>query len=59
MQRRRNDESHGKETEECESVEDQWFLGFHEERKDFRVVVENVGNLLKNAECSFRIKEDL
>lgn len=48
------------EMQECESVEDQWLLELDEEEKnvfvkDFRVVVENLGNL-ENVEYVFRIK---
>ena len=51
------------EMQECESVEDQWLLQLDEEEKnvfvkDFRVVVENLGNI-ENVEYVLRIKEDL
>ena len=63
-QRRIEDEPHGHVTNDSESEEEQWFLGFDEKGgdvfgKDVRVVVKDIGNRHENVEFGFRIKEEL
>ena len=60
MQRRIEDEPHGHVPNDNESEDQQWLLGFDEKGgdvfvKDFRVVVEDIGNRHESIEFGFRI----
>ena len=64
LQRRIENESNGYVPNDSESKDRHWFLDFHEKGgdvflKEFRVVVENIGNQYKNLEFGIRIKEEL
>ena len=63
IQRSREDKPHGVVSNDSESEDEQWLLGFDEKggdvfRKDLRVAVEDIGNRHENAEFGFRIKKE-
>ena len=64
IERRIEDEPHNHVSNDSESENEKWFLGFDEKdgyvfMKDVRVVVEHIGNRHENVEFGFRIKEEL